>query len=214
MASGKVGCARKASQRTCVDLHLRDLLPIAAGSQQDRQCPVCGGNLHIDTARKIEQHVVITCHGQCQTAAKDDDAPRRCAIIRQALIDLGADEQCLGGFGKLSGKQLAQLGPGGLARCQHDRSLEDDGLRWRLALKIPREWVPAIREMAMQRIGELDAADLPSDPWFLIPTGDQPEFYSLIARTGIAKGGQSALWRKWMSEDGSRSRRSVRAPST
>jgi hypothetical protein len=214
VAAITAGCAHGASQRNCVQLHLRDLLPAAAGSKRDRRCPVCGGNLSITEARQVEQHVVITCHGACQTAAGDEDAPRRRALIRQAFIDLGSEDQCLGGFGKLSRSQLGALGPAGIARCHHDRALEDDGLRWRLALKIPREWVPAIRDMAMQRIAETDSSDLPEDPWRLLPVAAQDEFYGLAARTGIDKRARSALYKKWMSEDGSRRSRSVRAPST
>jgi hypothetical protein len=214
VAAWKAGCAHGASRGNCAELHLRELLPLALGSKRDRQCPVCGGNLSINAARNADQHVVITCHGQCRTAAKDDDAPRRCALIREAFIALGAEGQCLGGFGKLSGKQLAALGPGGVARCQHDRALEDDGLRFRLHLKVPREWVRSIRDMAEQRITELPAAELPSDPYLLLPSGDKNEWYALASRAGIDKRDRAQLHRKWMLEDGLRSSRSLRAPST
>jgi hypothetical protein len=214
VAAITAGCAHGASQRNCVDLHLRDLLRPAAGSKRDRACPVCGGNLSITAARQVEQHVVITCHGACQTAAKDEDAPRRRALIRQAFIDLGSEDQCLGGFGKLTRTQLGALGPGGIARCNHDRALEDDGLRYRLISKFPREWVPSIRFMAERRVSELDSSDLPADPWFLIPAGDKPQFYALGLRAGLDKRALSGLHKKWMSEDGSRRSRSMRFPST
>ena len=80
-------CKTGSEQAFCHRNHVWSVLPATPNGGQNRECPVCRGNLAVNPANVPNQWIVITCHGSgCDRG-----------VIRDKLInEAGIDARCLG----------------------------------------------------------------------------------------------------------------------
>jgi len=177
----------------CAHSHVRDSLPFPHPlNGNDRECPVCHGNLSINPANDRRAHILITCHGapKCTETA----AGRR--EIRELLLKHGIAEECLGPYGLGGDGPTASLPR---PRRETDPALIAASGRDAAYAKLTEMSASlgnaSVLRMCMQRIRE-SGGDVTGDPAQLVPS-ERAEFIALARRTGIARIQASTLADRW-----------------
>lgn len=165
----------------CVTKDICAVLPKGiGGNDRKRLCPCHDdheASLSINPGKK-GQRVVWNCHAGCDPAD-----------IRQALLDLGIDESCLGNYCK------RRAAVPGLHVPHLDPAMVADVKRWHAMSKVPMDTNGAFYKMCCQAIGE-SGGDVPSDPVRLLPDSKR-EFVALAKRCGFNRSYAYKLWDKW-----------------
>lgn len=169
----------------CAYEHVAVRVPIGLqGTKSVRQCPC-----HVDRKASLSinpghtQRVVWRCGAECSEAD-----------IRDALLDLGVHESCLGRYGLPK-----RLVVPGLRVQGYDPALVADAKRLAAILKLPRDLNGKLLVMCIQAISEGDG-DLPGDPFVLLPV-NADDFYALADRAGIDSKYKYRLYKQWIRSD-------------
>jgi len=154
------------------------------GDKSNRLCPC-----HDDRKASLSinpghtHRVVWRCGAECSEAD-----------IREALLEAGVDESCLGNYGKP--KRAAEPG---MRIISHDPVLIADSKRLRAIGKLPRDLNGKLYVMCVQAIMEGDG-DLAGDPYELLPV-NADDFYGLADRAGIDPKYKYRLYKQWVRSD-------------
>lgn len=177
-------CHLGISPDPCAYDHVAAILPKGTeGSRSVRLCPVHDdrkASLSINPGRV--HRVIWHCGAECSEAD-----------IREALLDLGVHESCLGRYGLP--KRAIQPG---MRIIAHDPALVADSKRLAAIAKLPRDLNGKLYVMCVQAIIEGDG-DLPADPLVLLGV-NADDFYGLADRAGIDAKYKYKLFKGWLSD--------------
>lgn len=175
-------CTLGRDPERCVVVDIASVLPKGiGGNDHKRLCPChddTEASLSINAGKK-GQRVVWCCHAGCDPAG-----------VRQALLDLGIDESCLGNYAKPWRVSVPNL------HVPHlDAALVADVKRCHAIAKVPMGTAGHFYKMCVQAILE-SGGEVPSDPVRLLPDS-RDEFVSLARRCGFNRTYAYKLWDKW-----------------
>lgn len=169
MSAADTRCQRDFLPGPCTEQHLKPLLTVARG--KNFRCPLHPEHVKFSiNAGDGRQRVVFCCNdGRCH----DNELTE----LRAALVALGADESCLGNYGKR--KPAPTVVPARFTAPETDPRIA----KWEAVHMLPANLNGSLLRMCIQAISECDGK--PScDPWDLLPAESKP-FYALAERTGL-----------------------------